>query len=36
LERFAFYERAKAAYAILATTEKGAYGCVIIKKGVIH
>ena len=36
VERFAFYERAKAAYAILATTEKGAYGCVIIKKGVIH
>ena len=36
IERFAFYERAKSAYAILATTEKGAYGCIIIKKGVIH
>jgi L-fucose mutarotase len=36
IERFAFYERAKAAYAILATTEKCAYGCIIIKKGVIH
>ena len=36
VERFAFYERAKKAYAILATTEKGAYGCIIIKKGVIH
>ncbi len=36
LERFEFYERAKQAYAILATTEHGAYGCMIIKKGVIH
>jgi L-fucose mutarotase len=36
IERFAFYERAKAAYAILATTEKGAYGCVIVKKGVVR
>lgn len=36
IERFAFYERAKKAYAILATTENGAYGCMIIKKGVLH
>ncbi|MEI6876582.1 MAG: RbsD/FucU domain-containing protein [Spirochaetota bacterium] len=36
VERFAFYEQAKKAYAIVATTEKGAYGCMIIKKGVIH
>lgn len=35
-ERFEFYERAKQAYAIVATTEHGAYGCVILKKGVIH
>ncbi|HET7839253.1 MAG TPA: RbsD/FucU domain-containing protein [Rectinemataceae bacterium] len=36
IERFEFYERAKASYAVLATTEKGAYGCVIIKKGVVR
>ncbi len=36
IERFEFYEKAKQAYAILATTEHGAYGCMIIKKGVIH
>ena len=36
VERFEFYEKAKQAYAILATTEPGAYGCLIIKKGVIH
>ncbi len=36
LERFEFYERAKAAYAIVATTEKSAYGCVILKKGVVR
>jgi L-fucose mutarotase len=36
LERFAFYERAKKAYAIVATTEKKLYGCMIIKKGVIR
>ncbi len=36
VERFAFYERAKKAYAILATTEKGAYGCMIIKKGCVR
>jgi len=36
VERFAFYERAKKAYAIVATTEKKLYGCMIIKKGVIR
>jgi len=36
IERFAFYERAKKAYAIVATTEKKLYGCMIIKKGVIR
>ena len=36
IERFAFYERAKQAYAIVATTEKKLYGCMIIKKGVIR
>jgi len=36
IERFEFYERARQAYAIVATTEPAAYGCLIIKKGVIH
>ena len=36
IERFAFYERARKAYAIVATTEKKLYGCMIIKKGVIR
>ncbi|MEN6296596.1 MAG: RbsD/FucU domain-containing protein [Rectinema sp.] len=36
VERFEFYEKARQAYAILATTEPAAYGCIIIKKGVIH
>jgi L-fucose mutarotase len=34
-ERFAFYERAKKAYAIVATGEKSLYANLIIKKGVI-
>jgi L-fucose mutarotase len=36
VDRFDFYEKAKQAYAIVATTEHGAYGCVILKKGVIR
>ncbi len=35
LERFAFYERAKNAYAVIATGEEAIYANVIIKKGVI-
>jgi L-fucose mutarotase len=35
VERFKFYEQAKNAYAIVATTERKLYGCLIIKKGVI-
>ena len=35
LERFAFYERAKQAYAIIATGEEAVYANIIIKKGVI-
>ena len=35
VERFAFYERAKKAYAILMTGEKAIYANVIIKKGVV-
>jgi L-fucose mutarotase len=36
LERFAFYERAKTAYALVATGEARLYGNVILKKGVIR
>ena len=35
LERFEFYERAKTAYAIVATGESSPYGNIIIKKGVV-
>lgn len=33
VERFAFYERSRDAYATVATGEKALYACVIIKKG---
>lgn len=36
VERFAFYERAKTAYAVLATSEAALYTNVILKKGVIR
>ena len=35
IERFAFYERAKNAYAILATSEAALYANIILKKGVV-
>lgn len=35
LERFEFYERAKKAYAVIATSEGAIYANIIIKKGVI-
>lgn len=35
LERFEFYERAKNAYAVIATGEEAIYANIIIKKGVI-
>ena len=35
LERFAFYERAKQCFAIIATGERRLYGNVILKMGVI-
>lgn len=35
VERFAFYERAKKAYAVLATSEAALYANIIIKKGVV-
>ena len=34
VERFAFYEKAKNAYAIVSTGETALYACVILKKGV--
>lgn len=34
VERFEFYERAKKAYAIVATSEEAHYACLILKKGV--
>jgi L-fucose mutarotase len=36
LERFAFYERARAAYAIVPTGERRLYGNIILKKGVVR
>jgi L-fucose mutarotase len=35
VERFAFYERAQRAYAILATSESAVYANVILKKGIV-
>ena len=35
MERFAFYERAKEAYAVIATGEEAVYANIILKKGVI-
>ena len=36
VERFAFYEMAKKAAYIVATTEFRLYGNIILKKGVVH
>lgn len=35
IERFAFYERARNAYAIIATGETALYANIILKKGVV-
>lgn len=35
IERFAFYERAKKAYAVVMTGESALYANVILKKGVV-
>ena len=35
IERFAFYEEAKKAYAIIATGEKALYANLLLQKGVI-
>jgi L-fucose mutarotase len=35
IERFAFYEKAKQAYCIIATGETRFYGCFVLTKGVV-
>jgi L-fucose mutarotase len=35
IERFAFYEAAKTAYAIIATSEKALYANIMLQKGVV-
>ena len=35
IERFAFYERARRAYAIIATGEEAIYANILLKKGVV-
>ena len=35
IDRFVFYERAKTAYAVIATGEEAVYANIILKKGVI-
>lgn len=35
IERFAFYERARCAFAIVATSETDLYSNIILKKGVV-
>jgi L-fucose mutarotase len=36
VERFAFYERTKKAFAVVMTGETAKYGNIILKKGVTH
>ena len=36
LERFEFYDRAKTAFAIIATGETAVYANLILKKGVVR
>jgi L-fucose mutarotase len=35
IERFAFYERARAAFAVVATGDTRAYGNILVTKGVV-
>lgn len=35
IERFAFYERARKAYCVIATGEERGYGCFVLTKGVL-
>ena len=36
LERFAFYERARGCFAVVATGERRLYGNIILKKGIVR
>jgi L-fucose mutarotase len=36
LERFAFYDRVKAGYAIVQTGERRLYGNILLKKGIVR
>lgn len=36
IERFAFYDRVKSAYAIVQTGERRLYGNVLLKKGIVR
>ncbi len=36
VDRFAFYDRAREAFAIVATGENRPYGCVIFSKGIVR
>ena len=36
IERFAFYERARHAFAVVQTGEPRLYGCVLLKMGVVR
>ncbi len=36
IDRFAFYDRAKQAYAVVQTGERRLYGNIILKKGIIR
>ena len=36
IDRFAYYERAKKAYCIVATGESAQYANILLKKGVIR
>ena len=35
IERFAFYDMARKAYAVVQTGERRFYGCFMLRKGVI-
>jgi L-fucose mutarotase len=35
IERFAFYDRVKTAFAVVSTSERRLYGNIILKKGII-
>jgi L-fucose mutarotase len=36
IERFAFYERARAAFCVVATSEPALYANIILKKGIVR